>query len=219
MYEKYLKRIGDFSMALLGLIVLSPVLLITACLIRIKLGSPVIFKQPRPGLNERIFTLYKFRTMTDERDEKGELLPDEVRLTPFGMWLRSTSLDELPELWNILKGDMSFVGPRPLSVKYLPYYTEEERRRHKVKPGLTGLAQVNGRNTATWEQRFTFDVKYVESLSFVTDLKIILQTIRVVVQRRNIGIAGVDRPESLHKCRSNEELRSSDLQQTSYKQR
>lgn len=219
MYEKYLKRIFDFSMALLGLIVLSPVLLITACLIRIKLGSPVIFKQPRPGLNERIFTLYKFRTMTDERDEKGELLPDEVRLTPFGMWLRSTSLDELPELWNILKGDMSFVGPRPLSVKYLPYYTEEERRRHKVKPGLTGLAQVNGRNTATWEQRFTFDVKYVESLSFVTDLKIILQTIRVVVQRRNIGIAGVDRPESLHKCRSNEELRSSDLQQTSYKQR
>ena len=219
MYEKYLKRIFDFSMALLGLIVLSPVLLITACLIRIKLGSPVIFKQPRPGLNERIFTLYKFRTMTDERDEKGELLPDEVRLSPFGMWLRSTSLDELPELSNILKGDMSFVGPRPLSVKYLPYYTEEERRRHKVKPGLTGLAQVNGRNTATWEQRFTFDVKYVESLSFVTDLKIILQTIRVVVQRRNIGIAGVDRPESLHKCRSNEELRSSDLQQTSYKQR
>src|SRR5690554_5980233 len=202
MYKKYFKRPLDFIMALLGLIILSPLLLIIAILVRIKLGSPVIFKQPRPGLNEEIFTLYKFRTMTDERDEGGELLPDEDRLTSFGKFLRSTSLDELPELWNILKGNMSFVGPRPLAVVYLPYYTEEERRRHEVRPGLTGLAQIHGRNTAAWEKRFSYDCEYVETVCFVTDIKIILKTIGLVLQRKDIGSAGVDRPESLHKCRS-----------------
>src|SRR5690554_5967289 len=169
MYQKYFKRPLDFIMALLGLIILSPLLLVIAILVRIKLGSPVIFKQPRPGLNEKIFTLYKFRTMTDERDENGELLPDEQRLTPFGKWLRSSSLDELPELWNILKGDMSFVGPRPLAVEYLPYYTEIERIRHTVRPGLTGLAQINGRNAVSWEERFRYDVNYVETITFQGD--------------------------------------------------
>jgi len=184
-------------MALVGLIILSPLLLVIAILVRIKLGSPVIFKQPRPGLNEEIFTLYKFRTMTDERDENGELLPDEVRLTSFGKFLRSTSLDELPELWNILKGDMSFVGPRPLSVKYLPYYTEEERRRHKVRPGLTGLAQINGRNTAIWEKRFAFDVQYVDNISFFADLRILAETVGLVLRREDIG-QGVDAPQDFH---------------------
>ncbi len=197
MYQKYFKRPLDFIMALLGLIILSPLLLVIAILVRIKLGSPVIFKQPRPGLNEEIFTLYKFRTMTDERDENGELLPDEVRLTSFGKFLRSTSLDELPELWNILKGDMSFVGPRPLSVKYLPHYTEEERRRHKVRPGLTGLAQINGRNTAIWEKRFAFDVQYVDNISFFADLRILAETVGLVLRREDIG-QGVDAPQDFH---------------------
>jgi len=197
MYQKYFKRPLDFIMALVGLIILSPLLLVIAILVRIKLGSPVIFKQPRPGLNEEIFTLYKFRTMTDERDENGELLPDEVRLTSFGKFLRSTSLDELPELWNILKGDMSFVGPRPLSVKYLPYYTEEERRRHKVRPGLTGLAQINGRNTAIWEKRFAFDVQYVDNVSFFADLRILAETVGLVLRREDIG-QGVDAPQHFH---------------------
>jgi len=197
MYQKYFKRPLDFIMALVGLIILSPLLLVIAILVRIKLGSPVIFKQPRPGLNEEIFTLYKFRTMTDERDENGELLPDEVRLTSFGKFLRSTSLDELPELWNILKGDMSFVGPRPLSVKYLPYYTEEERRRHKVRPGLTGLAQINGRNTAIWEKRFAFDVQYVDNISFFADLRILAETVGLVLRREDIG-QGVDAPQDFH---------------------
>lgn len=194
MYQKYFKRPLDFIMALLGLIILSPLLLVIAILVRIKLGSPVIFKQPRPGLNEEIFTLYKFRTMTDERDENGELLPDEVRLTSFGKFLRSTSLDELPELWNILKGDMSFVGPRPLLVQYLPYYTDEEKRRHDVRPGLTGLAQINGRNMADWEERLKLDVRYVDSLSFCLDLIIFFRTINRVIFRKDVGIAGVDTP-------------------------
>ncbi len=197
MYQKYFKRPLDFIMALLGLIILSPLLLVIAILVRIKLGSPVIFKQPRPGLNEEVFILYKFRTMTDERDENGELLPDEVRLTSFGKFLRSTSLDELPELWNILKGDMSFVGPRPLSVKYLPHYTEEERRRHKVRPGLTGLAQINGRNTAIWEKRFAFDVQYVDNISFFADLRILAETVGLVLRREDIG-QGVDAPQDFH---------------------
>lgn len=187
MYRKYFKRPLDFIMALVGLIVLSPVLLIIAILVRVKLGSPVIFKQPRPGLNEKIFTLYKFRTMTDARDENGELLPDEVRLTSFGKWLRSTSLDELPELWNILKGDMSFVGPRPLLVEYLPLYSEEQRRRHEVRPGLTGLAQVQGRNTVCWEEKFSFDAEYARRVSFKMDLTIIMRTIIVVLQREGIS--------------------------------
>ena len=188
MYQKYFKRPLDFIMALLGLIILSPLLLVIAILVRIKLGSPVIFKQPRPGLNEEIFTLYKFRTMTDERDENGELLPDEVRLTSFGKFLRSTSLDELPELWNILKGDMSFVGPRPLLVRYLPYYTEEERQRHTVRPGLTGLSQVNGRNLLAWDKRLELDVQYARNVSLFEDVAIIFSTLKKVVQRKDIAV-------------------------------
>lgn len=187
MYRKYFKRPLDFIMALVGLIVLSPVMLVIAILVRINLGSPVIFKQPRPGLNEKIFTLYKFRTMTDERDENGELLPDEQRLTPFGKWLRSTSLDELPELWNILKGDMSFVGPRPLLVEYLPLYNEQQRRRHIVRPGLTGLAQVSGRNAVSWEEKFLLDIEYINNITFWGDLAILAKTVLAVLRREGIN--------------------------------
>lgn len=165
MYRKFFKRFFDVLLSGCALIVLSPVLLIVAVLVRTKLGSPVIFCQERPGKNEKIFRMYKFRSMTDARDENGELLPDEVRLTRLGRILRSTSLDELPELWNILKGDMSIVGPRPLLVKYLPLYNEEQRHRHDVRPGLTGLAQVNGRNAITWEDRFAYDVRYVSRIT------------------------------------------------------
>jgi len=177
MYKKYFKRPLDIICSLLAFIILSPVLLITAILVRIKLGSPVIFKQQRPGLNEKIFTLYKFRTMTDKRDEEGNLLPDEQRLTKFGKLLRSTSLDELPELWNILMGDMSIVGPRPLLVQYLPLYNEEQRKRHMVRPGLTGLAQVNGRNSITWEDKFSYDVYYALNPTLLGDLLIVMRTI------------------------------------------
>lgn len=194
MYRKYFKRLFDIVCSLLALIVLSPVLLITAILVRIKLGSPVLFKQKRPGLNEKIFTLYKFRTMTDKKDEQGNLLPDEARLTKFGKMLRSTSLDELPELWNILKGDMSLVGPRPLAVQYLPYYTDEERKRHSVRPGLTGLAQVNGRNAVTWENRFQNDLEYVYRLCFIWDLFIIFRTVIKVFRRSDIGVRGISSP-------------------------
>lgn len=186
-YKKYIKRILDVLLALTALIVLSPVLLIVWCLVRIKLGSPAIFKQERPGLNEKIFRLYKFRTMTDARDETGELLPDEVRLTRFGKILRSTSLDELPELWNIVKGDMSIVGPRPLLVRYLPLYNERQKHRHDVRPGFTGLAQVNGRNAITWEEKFEWDVKYVENVTFLQDIKIFLSTVKVVIKRDGIN--------------------------------
>lgn len=165
-YEKYIKRPQDMLCALLALIVLSPILFITAFLVRVKLGSPVIFKQERPGLNGKIFTLYKFRTMTDERDSEGNLLPDEVRLTKFGKLLRSTSLDELPELLNILFGDIAVIGPRPLLVEYLPRYNAEQRRRHEVRPGLSGLAQVNGRNAISWEDKFKYDVQYVDHVTF-----------------------------------------------------
>lgn len=183
MYQKYIKRLLDIIISFVALVVLSPVLLVVAILVRVKLGSPVIFHQQRPGYQEKIFKLCKFRTMTDERDENGELLPDEVRLTSFGKFLRSTSLDELPELWNILKGDMSIIGPRPLLVRYLPYYTEEERHRHDVRPGLTGLAQVNGRNALGWEDRFAYDLEYVNHLTFMTDLKIIGMTVGKVLKR------------------------------------
>lgn len=186
MYAKFFKRFFDFILSLVALVVLSPVLLIVAVLVRTKLGSPVIFCQERPGKNEKIFKLYKFRSMTDERDENGELLPDEVRLTKFGKILRSTSLDELPELWNICKGDMSIVGPRPLLTRYLPYYTDEERHRHDVRPGLTGLAQVNGRNFITWEEIFDYDLHYVRHITFFGDIAIILQTIRKVFARADI---------------------------------
>lgn len=187
MYKNYIKRFLDFTLSLLALILLSPVMLIIAILVRIKLGTPVIFKQQRPGKNEKIFTLYKFRTMTDRKDENGNLLPDSERLTKFGKILRSTSLDELPELINILKGDMAIVGPRPLLVEYLPYYTEEEKHRHDVRPGLTGLAQVNGRNSISWEEKFNDDLKYVNKITFMGDTKIILKTVGKVFKREGIS--------------------------------
>ena len=177
-YRRYIKRIMDIVLSFIAILLLSPFLLIIAFLVRIKLGSPVIFKQDRPGLNEKIFTLYKFRTMTDERDENGELLPDEKRMTKYGKFLRSTSLDELPELFNIFKGDMSLVGPRPLLVQYLPLYDEYQRRRHEVRPGLSGLAQISGRNTLSWEEKFRLDVEYVDNISFIGDFKIILSTLK-----------------------------------------
>ena len=189
-YEKFFKRPLDFICALLAIIVFCWLFAIVAILVRVKLGSPVLFKQDRPGKDEKIFKLYKFRTMTDARDENGELLPDDVRLTKFGRLLRSTSLDELPEVWNILKGDMSIIGPRPLAVQYLPYYTDEERKRHAVRPGLSGWAQVNGRTAASWEKRFRCDVEYVDNISFAFDVKVIFETVKKVVKRSNIVEAG-----------------------------
>lgn len=186
-YERYLKRPQDFLCALAATIILSPVILITALLVRVKLGSPVLFKQDRPGKDGKIFKLYKFRTMTDKKDEMGVLLPDEVRLTSFGKKLRATSLDELPELFNILKGDMAVVGPRPLLVRYLERYNQHQARRHEVRPGLTGFAQVNGRNSVTWEEKFELDVEYVDHISFLGDWKIIFQTIKAVLKKEGIN--------------------------------
>lgn len=186
MYAKYIKRILDLILSLMALIVLMPLMIIIGILVRINLGSPIIFKQKRPGKNEKIFTLYKFRTMTDKRNIDGNLLPDEYRLTKFGKFLRSTSLDELPELINIIKGDMAIVGPRPLLVEYLPYYTEEEKHRHDVRPGLTGLAQVNGRNTISWEEKLKYDTEYIKQISFYSDLKIIFKTIKKTIKRKDI---------------------------------
>ena len=177
MYQKYFKRLIDIICALAAIIVFSWLYIIVAVLVRIKLGSPVLFKQERPGMNGKIFTLYKFRTMTDKRDINGKLLPDEVRLTAFGRLLRKTSLDELPEAFNILKGDMSVVGPRPLLVEYLDYYTEEEMHRHDVRPGLSGLAQINGRNAISWEEKFKYDLEYVHNVSFGMDVKIVFRTV------------------------------------------
>ena len=189
-YEKYFKRPLDVFCSGLALIVLSPVMGVTALLVRSKLGSPVLFTQDRPGKDEKIFKLYKFRTMTDERDENGELLPDEVRLTKFGKLLRSTSIDELPELWNIFCGDMSVVGPRPLLVQYLPLYNERQHHRHDVRPGLTGYAQANGRNAVSWPEKFEMDVYYTEHIGFWMDVKIILQTVREVLKRDGISAEG-----------------------------
>lgn len=186
-YEKFIKRPQDFLCALAAIVVLSPVMLVTAILVRTKLGSPIIFKQERPGLNGKIFTLYKFRTMTDKKDENGNLLPDEIRLTGFGKKLRSTSLDELPELFNILNGDMAVVGPRPLLVRYLPRYNAHQARRHEVRPGFTGYAQVNGRNSITWEDKFDKDVYYVDHVTFLGDWKIIFQTVGTVLKREGIS--------------------------------
>ena len=186
-YEKYVKRPQDFFCALLAFIVLSPVLLIVAILVRFKLGRPVIFSQERPGLNGKIFKLYKFRTMTSETDENGKLLPDEQRLTSFGKKLRATSLDELPELVCILTGKMSVVGPRPLLVKYLPLYNEHQARRHEVRPGFTGYAQVNGRNSISWEDKFNMDVKYVDHVTFLGDWKIIFKTVKTVLKKEGIS--------------------------------
>ncbi len=187
LYRRYFKRPMDIILSSIALIILSPILLIVALLIRIKLGSPVIFRQQRPGLNEKTFTMYKFRTMTDERDEDGELLPDSVRLTKFGKFLRSTSLDELPELLNILKGDMSVIGPRPLLVEYLSLYDRHQKRRHEVRPGLSGLAQVSGRNAISWEDKFDLDVEYVDNISFLGDWKIIFLTFKKVFIREGIS--------------------------------
>lgn len=187
MYKGFVKRCLDFILSLVAIIVLSPVLLVVAILVRCKLGSPIIFKQQRPGLYEKIFCMYKFRTMTDAKDADGNLLPDEVRLTKFGKALRSTSLDELPELFNILKGDMAIVGPRPLLVQYLPRYNERQHHRHDVRPGFTGLAQVNGRNSISWQEKFEWDVKYVEQVSFLMDVKIIVKTVGVVMKRDGIS--------------------------------
>ncbi len=189
-YERFVKRGLDILLSGTALIVLSPVLLVTAVLVRTKLGSPVIFCQPRPGKGGKIFNLYKFRSMTDEKDENGNLLPDDVRLTAFGKTLRATSLDELPELLNILRGDMSIVGPRPLLVAYLPRYSPEQSRRHDVRPGLTGYAQAYGRNTLTWEEKFRKDVFYVDHLSFWVDVKILCKTVVGVLKREGISGEG-----------------------------
>ncbi len=190
MYAKYIKRMLDFILSLIALIVLSPLMIIIGILVRIKLGRPVIFKQKRPGKNEKIFTLYKFKTMTDEKDEQGNLLADEKRLTKFGKFLRSTSLDELPELWNILKGEMAIVGPRPLLVEYLPLYNEEQKHRHDIKPGLTGLAQISGRNAIQWEEKFKEDIEYVNNITFIQDTKIILKTFIKVFKKDGINQEG-----------------------------
>ncbi len=212
MYAKYIKRVLDLILSLMALIILMPLMIIIAILVRIKLGSPVIFKQERPGKNEKIFTLYKFRTMTNKKDENGNLLPDEKRLTKFGKILRSTSLDELPELFNILKGDMAIVGPRPLLVKYLPYYTDEERHRHDVRPGLTGLAQIHGRNTTSWKDRFKYDIDYVRNITFLGDIKILLKTIVKVVKKEDILVGNehimktLDKERKEHKY-ANQEIR------------
>lgn len=195
-YSRYIKRPMDFVLSFFALLVLSPVFGIVAILVRLKLGSPVIFKQERPGFHEKIFTLYKFRTMTDQRDDAGNLLPDEKRLTKFGKFLRSTSLDELPELWNILKGDMAVVGPRPLLVEYLPLYSTEQRHRHDVRPGLTGLAQVTGRNAIAWEDKFTMDILYTGKIRFLEDCRIILKTLVCVFKRSGIAGNASDTTES-----------------------
>lgn len=187
MYRLFFKRLIDILLSLSALIVLSPVLLVVFVMVSVKLGGPVLFSQERPGKNEKIFKMYKFRTMTNERDSNGELLPDGIRLTKFGKLLRATSLDELPELWNILKGDMSIVGPRPLLVQYLPLYNEEQKRRHEVRPGLTGLAQVSGRNAISWEEKFQLDVRYINELSFMNDLKIIFLTVKKVFIKEGIS--------------------------------
>ena len=189
-YEKYIKRLLDIVLSGAALVILSPVLLITAVLVRIKLGSPVMFTQERPGKDEKVFKLHKFRSMTDARDASGNLLPDKERLTRFGAKLRSLSIDELPELWDIFRGKMSIVGPRPLLVKYLPLYNEEQRHRHDVRPGLTGWAQVHGRNLTSWEERFEYDVEYVNNISFALDVKIIIMTIRCVLGREGINADG-----------------------------
>lgn len=201
-YKNIIKRPLDFLLALLAFIIFSPFLLITAVMVRVKLGSPVLFKQERPGLNERIFTLYKFRTMKDLRDEKGELLKDKDRLTPFGKALRASSLDELPELMNIIKGDMSIVGPRPLLTAYLPLYNEEQKKRHLVRPGLTGLAQVMGRNALTWNEKFALDIEYVNHITFLKDVKIIGKTVKQVFLKDGINMSEEEPMEEFKGSRS-----------------
>ena len=190
----------DFTISLITLIIFSPIFIVVAVLVRVKLGSPVFFCQKRPGKDEKIFTIYKFRTMTDKRDENGNLCSDDIRLTSFGRKLRATSLDELPQLLNVIKGDMAIVGPRPLMVEYLPYYTEEEKIRHTVRPGITGLAQVRGRNSISWEEKFSFDIQYVNKMSLMFDLKIIMETVSKVIKKSDIG-QGEECPEYLNVLR------------------
>ena len=208
MYRHFFKRFFDIVLSFCALVVLSPVLLVLAILVRLKLGRPVVFRQERPGKDEKIFQLCKFRSMTDQRDGNGELLPDEVRLTKFGKALRSTSLDELPELWNILKGNMSIVGPRPLLVKYLPYYTEEERKRHDVRPGLTGMAQTHGRNLLSWEERFALDLQYIEQMSLLLDIKIVFLTVKKVFSRSDIALGEAE----THRLRPDAKIRDFDVE-------
>ncbi len=212
-YERWFKRPVDIACALAALLVFWWLYIIVAVLVRIKLGSPVLFCQPRPGKDEKIFKLYKFRTMTDERDEDGNLLPDDVRLTRFGKLLRSTSLDELPEAFNILKGDMSVVGPRPLRVRYLRYYNDFEAGRHKVRPGLTGLAQINGRNNLSWEERFEYDIEYVNSLSFFGDIKIVFKTVIKFIMRKDIAVRGTTKTLDfdIYRAKQIEEEKSYDI--------
>jgi lipopolysaccharide/colanic/teichoic acid biosynthesis glycosyltransferase len=190
MYKKYIKRLIDCTASGLGILAIAPLLALIAVLVRRKLGSPILFRQTRPGLQGRPFELVKFRTMTDERDSSGKLLPNSNRMTPFGMFLRSSSLDELPELWNVLKGEMSLVGPRPLLMDYLPYYDDFKRRRHEAKPGITGWAQINGRNALSWDQKFALDVWYIDNQSFSLDLKILLMTLVKVARRDGISHEG-----------------------------
>ncbi|MGG0280591.1 sugar transferase [Bacillus pacificus] len=196
-YRQFIKRPMDFTLSLIAIIVLSPVFLIVSILVKTKLGSPILFKQKRPGLGEKVFMMYKFRTMTDEKDENGNLLPDDIRLTKFGKFLRSTSLDELPELFNILKGDMSIVGPRPQLVRDMVFMTETQRERHTVLPGLTGWAQVNGRNAVVWERKLSLDLEYINEVTFLGDLKIILMTIAKVFKRDGISAEGMETAEDL----------------------
>lgn len=200
LYEKYIKRPLDCFLATCALILLSPVMLVIAILVRVKLGSPVLFKQERPGRHEKVFMMIKFRSMTDARDEDGNLLPDTVRLTKFGRLLRASSLDELPELINIVKGDMSLIGPRPLAVEYLPYYNNKEKHRHDVRPGLTGLAQISGRNSINWDAKFKYDLEYIENLNFANDVKILLLTVKKVFVREGIG-QGEQHPGNLYDVR------------------
>lgn len=213
-YARYIKRLLDVLLSGCALIVLSPVLLVTAALVKRKLGSPVIFCQERPGRDEKIFKMYKFRSMTDERDENGELLPDEMRLTGFGRLLRSTSLDELPELWNIFKGDMSIVGPRPQLVRDMVFMTPEQRRRHTVLPGLTGLAQVSGRNAISWEDKLAADLRYIRRITFWGDVKIVLLTVKKVFCREDISADGMDTAEDL----GDYLLRTGRVDQTQYQE-
>lgn len=199
-YRRFIKRILDFTISLISLIIFSPIFIVVVVLVRVKLVSPVFFCQKRPGKDEKIFTIYKFRTMTDKRDENGNLCSDDIRLTSFGRKLRATSLDELPQLLNVIKGDMAIVGPRPLMVEYLPYYTEEEKIRHTVRPGITGLAQVRGRNSISWEEKFSFDIQYVNKMSLMFDLKIIMETVSKVIKKSDIG-QGEECPEYLNVLR------------------
>jgi lipopolysaccharide/colanic/teichoic acid biosynthesis glycosyltransferase len=203
LYEKYFKRLFDFIVSLIAFIVLSPLLLFLSLIVRIKLGSPIIFKQKRPGLNEKVFTLYKFRTMKNSKDEHGVLLPDSERLTKFGKFLRATSMDELPSLLNIIKGDLSIVGPRPLLVEYLSLYNDEQKKRHLVRPGLTGLAQVKGRNAISWEEKFDLDLLYMSKISFFYDIMIILLTIKKVIFREGINSSSAATMENFQGTKRN----------------